>query len=67
MSFNVYKGGQSDSTEEVVTKKKKVAILGTVPHKLQAPFDNDEFETIPIVNMSKKCVGVKLSFELLTS
>jgi len=54
MSFKVYKGGQSDSTEEVVTKKKKVAILGTVPHKLQAPFDNDEFEIWAIAHA---CLG----------
>jgi hypothetical protein len=35
-------------------KRKKVAILGTVPHKLQAPFDNDEFEIWAIAHA---CLG----------
>jgi hypothetical protein len=39
---------------EVISKKKKVAILGTVPHKLQAPFDNDEFEIWAIAHA---CLG----------
>lgn len=40
-------------TKEVI-KRKKVAILGTVPHKLQAPFDNDEFEIWAIAHA---CLG----------
>lgn len=35
-------------------RKKKVAILGTVPHKLKAPFDNDEFEIWAIAHA---CLG----------
>lgn len=35
-------------------KKTKVAILGTVPHKLQAPFDNEEFEIWAIAHA---CLG----------
>jgi hypothetical protein len=60
MSFKVYKGGNAEEVnDEVVapvvsTKKKKVAILGTVPHKLQAPFDNDEFEIWAIAHA---CLG----------
>jgi hypothetical protein len=41
-------------TEKEVSKKKKVAILGTVPHKLQAPFDNGEFEIWAIAHA---CLG----------
>jgi hypothetical protein len=39
---------------EVISKKKKVAILGTVPHKLKAPFANDEFEIWAIAHA---CLG----------
>lgn len=35
-------------------KRKKVAILGTVPHKLKAPFDNNEFEIWAIAHA---CLG----------
>lgn len=35
-------------------KRKKVAILGTVPHKIQAPFDDDEFEIWAIAHA---CLG----------
>jgi hypothetical protein len=35
-------------------KRKKVAILGTVPHKLMAPFNNDEFEIWAIAHA---CLG----------
>jgi len=56
MSFKVYRGGTEEVKEEVteVVKKKKVAILGTVPHKLQAPFNNDEFEIWAIAHA---CLG----------
>jgi hypothetical protein len=40
--------------EGEVIKKKKVAILGTVPHKLKAPFSNDEFEIWAIAHA---CLG----------
>jgi hypothetical protein len=49
MSLTVVK---NDSSE--VVKKKKVAILGTVPHKLKAPFDNNEFEIWAIAHA---CLG----------
>lgn len=35
-------------------RKKKVAIIGTVPHKLQAPFNNPEFEIWAIAHA---CLG----------
>lgn len=41
-------------TEGETVKRKKVAILGTVPHKLKAPFDNQEFEIWAIAHA---CLG----------
>jgi hypothetical protein len=43
-----YKGNEN------FKKHNKVAILGTVPHKLQAPFDNPEFEIWAIAHA---CLG----------
>jgi hypothetical protein len=49
------------SEEKVVpfqsVKKKKVAILGTVPHKMKAPFNNPEFE---IWSIAHACLGEPL-------
>ena len=38
----------------IEVKKRKVALLGTVPHKLLAPFDNQEFEIWAIAHA---CLG----------
>ena len=43
-----------DKIMEIKPKKKKVALLGTVPHKLQAPFDDEEFEIWAIAHA---CLG----------
>lgn len=40
-----------------INKKKKVAILGTVPHKMKAPFQNSDFEIWAIAHA---CLGEPL-------
>ena len=44
-------------TKQKVNEKKKVAILGTVPHKMMAPFKDEEFEIWAIAHA---CLGEPL-------
>lgn len=50
-------GPMNENRQGIVPKKKKVALLGTVPHKMLAPFNDQEFEIWAIAHA---CLGEPL-------